>query len=86
MRTLLNGKRAWYSLNCLHKNTFLALSESSGSRSLFPVFLGPYIVCRASPKGFGRVSPTSLVFAARTQRATLETFANIIVLHHASES
>jgi hypothetical protein len=75
MRTLLNGKRARYCMNCLHKNTFLALSESSGSRSLFPVFSAPILFAEQFAEGFGRVSPTQIVFAARTQRATLETFA-----------
>ena len=85
MRTLLNGKRARYSMNCFHRNTFLAFSESSGSRSLFPVFSAPILFAEQIPKGFGRIFPTLedladlSIFAARTQRATLETLAKLIV-------
>jgi hypothetical protein len=74
-------------MNCLHKTPSKAFSESSGSRSLFPVFSAPILFAEQIPRVSAESSrPYEDVadlsrFAARTQRATLETFANTSVLH-----
>lgn len=71
MRTLLNGKRARYSMNCLHKNTFLAFSESSGSRSLFPVFSAPILFAEQIPKGCQSNLPDDKISSLHERRGRL---------------
>jgi hypothetical protein len=80
MRTLLNGKRARYSMNCFQKTPRGYLVKAAVRDRSFRCSRPLFCLPSKSPGLSVESRRLQDNFAARTQRATLEAFANSNVL------